>query len=625
MTTYGTCMHVIPDLAQACGLPYPQHDGLGHEFTPAESTSSDNQDATGDGFDPFSNRTPQATLDQRGKVFYRPGRLGLPRLNVSNAPKAARELRGVFGSGPTAGVFLRGGQVVTVAAIGEEGYIVETETELKKRISHGPAQVRQMTEPSLRAMLGRVYDIGVRKEREVKKGEDEHGNPITRTEPQWDDRFLPRDVVSQIFNDATAGACPGLRYVTGVTHTPVLRPNGTVLDVAGYDAVTGLLYLPEKGLNVPKVSNEPTTDELTRARDLLLRPVEQFPFVSEDDRAGWAGAMLSPIVQRYLGGTPKFVIIDATNAGSGKTLLETLIGIVHGMTMQGDMPRDEDELRKRMVALLVNVTAPVIGFDNLKGSIGSGWLEAFLSGHEISDRLLGSSTFVTVINDRLIIATGNNARVTGDMARRTLMIHLDPGLDKAYKRTGFDIPDLDSWMREHRGEYLWALLTLARGWIVAGAPQEQSGGDGFSRWQDGIRGLLKWANAPGVFGGNEAGSGETESADDADWGLFLAELYRVYKDGTFTSRELMADVSTVNSAGVQAEKLPDQLAHDWGRAGGSTPGLVKSMGNWLSYRKGRVAGGMRVVVASGSAKKGWRYRVEASAAAIAEISAESDK
>jgi hypothetical protein len=125
---------------------------------------------------------------------------------------------------------------------------------------------------------------------------------------------------------------------------------------------------------------------------------------------------------------------------------------------------------------LLDTTAPVIAFDNLTGVVRSSVLESLLTAAEWSDRYLGQS-------------------------RNVITSSIDPPGANPHLRTGFKIDNLEAWMRTLRGDYLAALLTIARGWVVAGMPSETSRSDSYASWMGGIRGLLKWAEFPGTFGG----------------------------------------------------------------------------------------------------------------------------
>jgi hypothetical protein len=250
--------------------------------------------------------------------------------------------------------------------------------------------------------------------------------------------------------------------------------------------------------------------------------------------------MLTPVLRLLLPPPYQMLVITATNPGSGKTLLMRLLGAVHGIAVRGEFPRDRDELRKLFLATLLTTTAPVIGLDNLRGTIYSSELEALLTARTLTDRYLGQSKVVTVTNDRLWVATGNNARIGGDLARRCLPVALDPQCADPHKRTGFKIEPA-GWMAEHRGEYLAALLTVARGWIQAGQPSQVTRSDDYARWDGALRGLLAWARLAvgtkaAVFGAHDEEFALAE--DDEDWGAFVWELFRTFGDREFTARDI---------------------------------------------------------------------------------------
>src|SRR5262249_47364395 len=59
------------------------------------------------------------------------------------------------------------------------------------------------------------------------------------------------------------GEWPGLRHLEAVTECPVLRPDGSVLDVAGYDPATGILYQPCG--NFPLFPQSPSREDARQA------------------------------------------------------------------------------------------------------------------------------------------------------------------------------------------------------------------------------------------------------------------------------------------------------------------------------------------------------------------------
>jgi hypothetical protein len=278
--------------------------------------------------------------------------------------------------------------------------------------------------------------------------------------------------------------------------------------------------------------------------------------------------------------------------------------------LRGEMPRDADELRKSITAALMDTTGPVIAFDNLTGVIHSSVLEALLTNADWTDRWLGQNKSVTATNDRLWLATGNNAQFGGDLARRTATSRLDPPKANHHLRTDFKIKDLEAWVWKHRGDLLTAILTVARGWVVAGKPSNDVRSDNYASWVGGLRGMLGWAGFTGTFGG---GNTETAvSADDEEWHHSLVALHSSFGTEPFTVKDLVARLEFVGAPLFDAAALPGDLADRWAHVhDGKDAGFRKSLGKWLANRLGRYASGWMLVAAgTDSHTKNLRYVVK---------------
>lgn len=545
------------------------------------------------GKDPWDHFAAGWSVDQAVAVVL-PG-----SVPVNNQAEAAKWLRAELGRGKLSGLFRRDGALVHTPRLGEDGYIQPSERDRALGVRPGPAQVRPVDAAKVKALVEVRYNVVRKRGKEV--------SPAL---------FPPQSAASAVNAAEMSEGTPHVRELHGITHTPIVRADGTVLDAPGYDDATGLLYLPDRGLAVPGVPDRPTDAQVKDAVDFILKPIAQFPFVSDDHRANWAGLMLTPLMRDMLPPPYQFGVIDATNPGSGKTLLASLIGVVHGWEMRGEFPTEAEEQRKAITAVLLSTTAPVVAFDNLKGVVRSSVLEALLTSVTYSDRLLGQNKNLSLTNDRLWIATGNNCKIGGDLARRSLFVSIDPKAADPHKRTGFAIPNLEGWMREHRGAYLAALLTVVRGWVQAGSPAEVTRSDSFARWAGALRGLLHWAGVPGTFGAEDDAEEHHGSEDDAEWGAFLAELHRVFGGRLFTSKDVLSNLQSGHpdtANGIDPASLPGDLTDKWERAGhsGKTAGVAKSLGKWLSNREGRYADGFVVRADREGSKRAVRYSVEA--------------
>src|SRR5437762_894618 len=102
-----------------------------------------------------------------------------------------------------------------------------------------------------------------------------------------------------------------------------------------------------------------------------------------------------------------------------------------------------------------------IVFDNLlKGTtLDSGQLSLAITSTEWSDREIRTSKLRTLPVTNAWVATGNLVKVSDEIARRSVVIRLDPGCDNPYERTGFRHPKLLQWAKENRPALIWAALT----------------------------------------------------------------------------------------------------------------------------------------------------------------------
>ena len=145
------------------------------------------------------------------------------------------------------------------------------------------------------------------------------------------------------------------------------------------------------------------------------------------------------------------------------------------------------------------------------------------------------------------IATGNNLMPYGDMTRRAYMISIDPMIADPHLRdtSEFKHPRIIEHVGKNRGNYLAALLTMARAWYVDGRkPGKQILGS-FESWASTIGGILNHAGIEGFL----CDIKEQQSAgDDEASELFelLGAIWDLYQDTEFTSKELAKTLIETN-------------------------------------------------------------------------------
>jgi hypothetical protein len=508
------------------------------------------------------------------------------RLQSPNDPAfVAAFLRDAIGSHRLAGVFLRSGELVHTPRIGEDGYIEPKDP----GVDLGPAQVRPFTPGQLKTLAEVSYCFG-----------------HTNKNGEFRETLAPASAVAHAHEAARMGLTENVRPLNGVTHTPAMRPDGTVLDQPGYDRSTGLLYLPDRGLELPPVPDNPTAAELEQARDELLALVDQVPWVSADNQATWLGLAMTPALRALLPPPYPLGLFTAPNPGSGKSRLAAIIRELHGGVLRGQLPENE-ELRKQITATLVDTTAPVVVWDNLTGVVRSPVLEALLTTDVWSDRYLGYSRDVAAANDRLWLATGNNATIGGDLGRRVLVVEIDHKRPDPHLRMDFRIVDLAQYLHEHRGRLLASILTMARAWHVAGQERDDDRGDNYRIWAGSLRAMLAMAKVPGRFGGETSTIASKVDPETKEWADFLREIHRVKGVDHWLVRDLVGDLAEHKPGNpeqwkldhVDAGTLPGDLAHKWAQVrDGNTTGFSRSLGLWLRNRAGRYAEGWKVEQAS---------------------------
>ena len=497
-----------------------------------------------------------------------------PTVVAGNAAEAADWLAETIGTGRLASMFNRDGRIVHTPQIGEEGYVSLTRGAMPDpRNYDGPAQIRVMSADQLISKIQFAY-------RPIR---------INKTDGRTTRVMFPREAASVVVNSPEAA--PSLRALTGVTHTPAVRADGSVLDQPGYDAETGYLFLPSAGPGVPAVPDSPSAADRTRARALIDSMLVDYRFVTEHSRANYLAYLLTPLLRMMRPAPYPLFAFDARMPASGKTMLAKIGHQLHGGTFRSSFPDSEEEIGKEVTTILGTATAPMVLFDNVKGTLRSAKLEGLLTSSAWSQRLLGGNESPAMTNDRVWAITSNNASVGGDMARRTLRIDIDPGVPHPELRTGFTHSDLPGWVSAHRGELLWSLLVLARAWVVDGAVAGPvAGQDNYAAWTSACGGIVAAAGYEGVVGYKEPS--ELVSADDDELGELLAALWDEFGGRGWTVKEVMgkadSDFDDSELRGALPEHVQQRLA--FGAAG-----AVKIFGKWLANRKGRWANGMCVV------------------------------
>jgi hypothetical protein len=279
-----------------------------------------------------------------------------------------------------------------------------------------------------------------------------------------------------------------LAKLNAVVTAPVLRADGSVLDVPGYDPASGILY-DSSALDAPRVNAAPDLDQVLQALRELHEPIAQFPYDSPASRAVAIAAMLTSCVRRGLPTAPAF-IFDAPSAGTGKTLLAECVARLGGHNIDVvKWPGSNEEETTKLVMAALRDGKTCLTFDNVVGRFGNAATDLVLTSPHVSGRVLGVSETHTVVNRCMILATGNNVTTQGDTNRRVLRCRIDARVERPYHRAFAFNPA--QMIDARRLQFVAAALTILRGYIVSG--QRRTGKlASFEAWDGLVRNAVVW-------------------------------------------------------------------------------------------------------------------------------------
>jgi hypothetical protein len=387
----------------------------------------------------------------------------------------------------------------------------------------------------------------------------------------------PIDVVRDI--EALEPSLWQFDALDGVVEAPILRPDGSILDRPGYDKATLLYYAPDPSLQLPAIAERPTPAQIKEAMEILDQAIGEFPFVDQASKTNAIALMLTPIVKPAIDAPAPMALLDAPQAGTGKSLLADVISII-ATGRPGEMfsaPREDEEWRKQITMALMSGT-PVVVIDNVRRPLENPDLCKVLTETLHVDRAMRTHEKILLPVKSTWIATGNNIQLAGDMPRRCYWVRLDAGMSQPFTRSGFKIDDLKAWTSAHRGDLLAALLTLARAWYVAGGTKPDIAPLGsYEAWSTTVGGILKHAGLRDFLGNANELYQEADS-EAVQWEAFLETLNEVFNSKPFTVAKIfeMLKATTWNDNGDSTpapeaqklrEALPDFLAESLNRDG----------------------------------------------------------
>lgn len=271
-----------------------------------------------------------------------------------------------------------------------------------------------------------------------------------------------------------------LRPLAGTSAGPLLDADGSLRTCEGYDPVTGLWCAGIPAVSLPE---QPSREDAWEALRVLRKAFRTFPFADATrqldaelglnvvvdelprrDESAFLAALLTAVCRANLPLAPGLMIVAAklSGAGSGKGLLVRAVSaIAFGASPRAfTAGRDPHELDKRLTAELIGAD-PCLFIDNVNGAVlQSDTLASVLTERPARTRVMRESRMAQLNSTAFVAVTGNGLSPGEDLARRFLLVELDPGCENPELRP-FPPGFLKS-VQSRRSELLSAALTIWR-------------------------------------------------------------------------------------------------------------------------------------------------------------------
>ena len=391
-------------------------------------------------------------------------------------------------------------------------------------------------------------------------------------------------------------AWPMVPALTGIVTAPVALDDRTILTAAGYHAGARLYHHSPKGFSMNFLP--PTPANVAASRALLEDVLADFPFADAGSRAAAWGLLLLPFVRPLIGGPTPLHLIDAPQAGTGKSLLASVctdLFMPQGAALTS-CPPTEEEWGKTITSVLMSGASHLI-IDNAR-KLDSGKLFAALTTTIWKDRQMGGNDMLPLVNRLVWVATCNNVAGGDELTRRSVWVRLDAGVEQPDARRGWRHADLRGHARQNRGALVGAALTLIAAWQDANCPSYEGPLPplgSFEGWTSVMGGLLQHIGIDGFLGNRDALRSRVDK-DTSAWSGFVDAWWELYG---------AAAVSAGDLAGLAAEWFAERLGD------GGEKGQKVRLGRLLGSHLDRVYGGRKITnggkVASGPSKGAAAY------------------
>jgi hypothetical protein len=236
--------------------------------------------------------------------------------------------------------------------------------------------------------------------------------------------------------------------LNGIASAPLLKEDGTIHSIEGYDVASGM-YCENVPNLIGLVPERPTQAQAEAGLQLVRKFFKTFCYADAEtlpdasgissvdtskapgrDESSFLVGLLTAVCRPslYLAPGVLFRAAPMSGAGAGNCLLARCMCLIafgrdpHAVTAGGT----SEELEKRIAAELIE-GSPVLFLDNLNNmAFKSDLLASAITERPARVRLLGKSQMLPLNASAFVILTGNGLTVSEDLARRFVTVDFDP-------------------------------------------------------------------------------------------------------------------------------------------------------------------------------------------------------
>jgi putative DNA primase/helicase len=282
-----------------------------------------------------------------------------------------------------------------------------------------------------------------------------------------------------------------------VLDRPTINAEGELMLTPGYDAETGL-FLAFNPSDFPAIPDRPTKDDAREGLEILKGLCPEFPFVTPADRSVYLAYLLTSVSRTAFKAAPIFGF-NATKPRTGKSKLSNsghMISNGETASVVTWSAKEEENETRLDTALLAGVSN--LSVDNINGVVRSAKLCSMATEEKLTIRVFHTQKKKDMPSVALVSMNGNNLQFAGELAKRILSSSLDADVDKPELRVFTSVDPVEQ-IREDRGKFVMAALTILRAFVVAEYPVEPPPWGGFEDWSNWVRASLIWLGEPDPY------------------------------------------------------------------------------------------------------------------------------